>query len=618
MADAEARSRKARLTSIKDLDWLWQRFVHPPGYGQAHETLATHRLLLLDGEPGSGRTTAAKVLLRELSSGGERFYELSWEDENGKYQVEPDFIVDDDRVWLDLSRADEGTWHALQEDLSSLRKRVDQHGALLVVVLPVRGSETLRPEFGQFHSWIKRPSAHEVLRRHLRLEGVPEATTSPQPAFLSTDRAMLEVAGFAGFVRKAYENAPGAGYLAWYKAAESASTGRGADVATAVSKLRLGPQRALLLATAMLHQAHVDHVYSAAAALLESVEYADERHTLERSDLVESLDHIGAKLDSNRHVRFRELGYDAAVRTHFWHNMPGLRDGIQRWVAAMVDHPELDEMERDDLVMRFAEQCLHPRYRQTLVDSVTGWTRGSKTYRRQMAADRALRHALSVEEHGRFFRQQIYNWATDRRTSEALAQVIIMMCTDVIAVTHPDQAIVRLHHLARRESQSTDARTALLGMVAGDPWMLRHLLQRLTRLPTVGRQWDIDIDLFLELANPAAFTDPVNRNRPLIAEADVRDMLAEGWRRAFHERGEVAWKPGLRQWLIAAFHDDRHRDALIGVLVAGGEQRGGVLGRLYTEARALPRFIAGGRERSAAFVDLVLRKICTAQGIQVT
>ncbi|MET9338204.1 hypothetical protein [Nonomuraea sp. NPDC003804] len=617
-ADAADRSRKARLASIKELDWLRQRFVHPPGYGQAYDILRTHRTLLLDGAPGSGRSTAAKVLLRELSSGGERFHELSWDDENGKYRVEPDLIGDDDRVWLDLSRADERIWQALQDDLSSLRKRVDQHGALLVVVLPARGSETLWPQFGPLHSWIDRPSTLEVLRRHLRLEGVPGAATSPQPAFLSTDRPILEIARFAGFVRKAYENATGTGYPDWYKAAERASTGRGPEVATVVSKLRFGPQRALLLATAMLHRAHVDHVYSAATALLETVDYADDRHSLERSDLIESLRDIGAELDADRHVRFTDLGYDAAVRTHFWHNMPGLRDGIQRWVATMIDHPDLDAKERDELVIRFAEQCLHSMHLPALVDSVAHWTKGPKPYHRQLAADRALRSALSVEEHGRFFRRQIYDWATDSHIPEALAQVIIIICTEVIAVTHPDQAIVRLHHLARRESRTTDARSALLGMVDGDPWMRRQLLARLTKLPTVGKQWERDVDLFLGLADPAAFTAPGTRNRPLIAEAEVRKMLTEGWRRAFQERGEMDWKTGLRQWLQMAFQDDRYRDVLIGVLVAGGEQRGDVLARLYSEARALPRSITESREQYAAFIELILQKIFAVQGIQVT
>ncbi|WP_440068618.1 hypothetical protein [Streptosporangium sp. OZ121] len=617
-ANAADRSRKARLASIKELDWLQQRFVRPPGYGQAHDILRTHRTLLLDGAPGSGRSTTAKVLLHELSSGGERFHELSWEDENEKYRVEPDLIGDDDRVWFDLSRVDERIWTALQDDLSSLRKRVDQHGALLVVVLPSRGSETLWPQFGPLHSWIDRPSALEVLRRHLRLEGVPGAATSPQPAFLSTDRPMLEIARFAGLVKKAYKDAADAGYPDWYKAAERASTGRGPEVATVVSKLRLGPQRALLLATAMLHQAHVDHVYSAATALLETVDYADERHSLERSDLIESLRDIGAELDADRHVRFTDLGYDAAVRTHFWHNMPGLRDGIQRWVATMTDHPGLDDKERDELVMRFTEQCLHSMHLQALVDSVAHWTKGPKPYRRQLAADRALRFALSAEEHGSFFRRKIYDWATDSHIPKALAQVIIVICTEVIAVTHPDQAIVRLHHLARRESRTMDARTALLGMADGDPWMRRQLLARLTRLRTVGKQWDSDVDLFLELADPVAFTAPGTHNRPLIAEAEVQKMLTEGWRRAFQERSEVDWKTGLRQWLLTAFQDDLYRDALIGVLVAGGEQRGDVLASLYSEARALPRFITESREQYAAFIDLVLQKIFAVQGIRVT
>ncbi|WP_425472842.1 helix-turn-helix domain-containing protein [Streptomyces botrytidirepellens] len=37
------------------------------------------------------------------------------------------------------------------------------------------------------------------------------------------------------------------------------------------------------------------------------------------------------------------------------------------------------------------------------------------------------------------------------RLSEPLAHVLVEVCAEVIAVQHPDQALVRLHHLARRE-----------------------------------------------------------------------------------------------------------------------------------------------------------------------
>ncbi|MBT2232302.1 hypothetical protein [Nonomuraea sp. NEAU-A123] len=620
MAATAARSPDPRFTFIEELDWFWRRFVHPPGYGKASDLLETHRTVLLSGEAGSGRVATAKALLRGLSTGDELFHELTWEwdKEIGRYRLEPAAVGDDDRVWLNLAQADERVWRAFQEELSSVRKMIVGHSALLVVVLPSKGGEGLWPEFTRFHAAIGRPVAHEVLRRYLRLAGVPGAATGPLPGFLRTNRPLRDVARFAYLVDLAHQKNPGNDYAAWYKAAETAYTGHGAEVAERIAKLRLGPQRALFLAAAMLQDAHVDHVYNAAMTLLSTVSYADECHSLERSDLVESLKGIGAELDDRGHVRFEELGYDAAVRAHFWHHMPGLRDGIRQWVGKMIDRTDLPDKDRDLLVTRFAGQCLHPRYRHVLVDAVAEWTKGPMTYRRQMAAHKALQRALNTEEHGGFFRKQIYNWATDDHLSEALSQVVIVMCAKVIALSHPDQAIVRLHHRARRENRTSDARTALLELVSGDPWFRRQLLLRLTQsLEGNRKEYEKDPDLFLDLADPAAFTAPGHHGRPLAANAEVRTMLTDGWRRVFHERDETIWQARMRQWLAVAHHDDRHRDVLVDVLVSGGEQRSAILGRLYTEARAVSRSAENGADHSAAFLDVVLRKISTSQGIQI-
>jgi hypothetical protein len=612
--EAATRSRNARYAFIEELDWLWGRFIHPQGYRKASDLLELHRTVLLSGEPGSGRMATAKALLRGLSTGDERFHELAWEwdKDTERYQLEPAAVGDDDRVWLDLTQVDDRGWHAFQEELSSVRKMIADRSALLVVVLPGKDGHDVWPEFTRLHAGIQRPSAHEMLRRYLRLAEVPDAVTCPLPEFLRKNPPLRDVARFADLVRLAYLKDSRRDYDAWYKAAESAYTGHGDKVAKRVAELRSGPQRALLLAAAMLQNTHVDHVYNAAMTLLSTVSYADESHMLERSDLIESLKRIHAELDERGHVRFEELGYDAAVRAHFWHHMPELRDGIRQWVGKMIDLIDQPE-DRDPLITRFADLCLHPRHRQVLVAAVTEWTRGAMTYRRQMAAHRALAHALTAEEHGAFFRKQIYNWATDDHLSESLAQVVIVMCLEVIVRSHPDQAIVRLHHRARRESRTSDARTALLELVSGDPWFRRLLLERLTRPREGSREYERDPDLFLELADPAAFTTSDDHNRPPAAEAEVPGMLTDGWRRVFRERDDLVWQGRMRQWLEVACHDERHRDALIDVLVSAGEQRSTILGRLYSEARAVSRSAA----KPAAFLDLVLRKISISQGLRI-
>ncbi|MEV0587188.1 hypothetical protein [Nonomuraea sp. NPDC050310] len=613
---AATQSHDPRYAFIEELDWLWRRFVHPPGYGKADDVLETYRTVLLSGEPGSGRVATAKALLRGLSTGEERFHELVWQrdQETGRYRLEPTAVGDDDRVWLDLTQVDDRCWRAFQDELSSVRKMIAERSALLVVVLPGKDGREVWPEFTRLHAGIRRPNAHEVLRRHLRLAEVRDAVSSPLPKFLRQDPPLRDVARFADLVRLASLKDPQGDHEAWYKAAESAQAGHYAAVAEMVAELRSGPQRALLLATAMLHGAHVDLVYDAAMRLLSTLSYADESHLLERSDLLESLNGIDAELDDRGHLRFKELGYDAAVRAHFWHHMPELRSGIRQWVGKMIDCTDLLDQDRDFLVEQFADQCLHLRYRQVLVDAVAEWTSGASAYRRQVAADRALQQALKNEQHGGFFRKQIYTWATDDHLSDALSEVVIMMCVKVIALNHPDQAIVRLHHRARRESRTTNARTALLELVSGDPWFRRLLLTRLTR-PMEGsrREYARDLELFLELADPEAFTTSDEHSRPLVAEAEVRDMLIDGWRRVFSERDEPEWQGQLRRWLLVACHDHGCRHFLINVLVSAGDQRRTILSRLYSEARAVSRYA----ESAAAFLDVVLRKISTSQGLRI-
>ncbi|MCW2875935.1 MAG: hypothetical protein JWQ95_35 [Sphaerisporangium sp.] len=619
---AGVAARSPRAYAVDDLARLGRHFVHPPGFGQARKVLATHRTVLLDGAPGSGRIAAAKVLLYELSSGTERFHELLWEEDERKPRLDPGHIGDDDRVWLDLSRVEERVWHDVQNELSSVRKAVIEHAAYLVVVLP--GDQNLRADFSQYRAEIARPPGAEVLRRYLRLADVPGAVASPMTpllaGYLDANRPIGEIAEFAGLVAKARASAAGKGdFPAWYKTAHEALTDRGRQVAERVAKLReQGPQRALLLATAMLHGAHADHVHRAAAALLSTVRYPDDEcPSLERADLVERFGGIEAELGADGHVLFTELEYDSAVRAHFWNHMPELRDDIQAWVEGAVDSADLRQEDRDDLVVRFAEQCLHARYRQALVSSVFRWAKGPTTNRRLLAADRALRHGLTAEEHGQFFRKQIYNWSRDRDLPDGLAQVIIVMCSEVIAVHHPDEAMVRLHHRARRERRTTSAREALVRLVDGDLRLRRQMLARLTRVPAGGREWEVDADLFLYFADPVALTEPGSRNHALVAESDVRNMLADGWRRAFTQLTDVAWRVRLRQWLFLAFGDERHREVLVDTLVEGSGERGKILGDVYTTARDLPRPTTDEQERHAVFLDLVLRKICAAQGVEI-
>ncbi|MEV6983571.1 hypothetical protein AB0M95_20270 [Sphaerisporangium sp. NPDC051017] len=556
--------------------------------------------------------------------GTEELHELPIRDESPR--LNPQNVGDRDLLWLDLSTVPEPLWVETHAELSSLRHTVRRRGAHLVVVLPEHRNERLRGELNPYRVGIARPPASEAVRLHLRLASIPAGEFQrPAPAldeFLAKSRSMLEIGHFAEFVVRARMEGHGDDFAAWCAWARDAMADHTKDVAELVRDRREGPQRALLLATAMLQGAHPDRVSEAATALLALVKYSrhEDETPLEHVDLAVRFDEIEAETDADGNVRFKKPGFDAAVRAHFWAHIPELRRHLQEWVGSVVESGGLDDEDCDLLVERFASQCLHPLYMTNLVSLVERWTSEPASKVRLRAASQALKHGLEHPEHGRFFRKTIYEWSKLTNLSPALTKVLVAICAEVMAVRHPPQALVRLHHLARRERLTTDARGALVRLVReGDAWLRRLLLQRLTSPSPDERIRVADVELFLAVGDPGMVTESRRSARPLIEDAVVRERLAVGWGVVFEGRSHEEWGPFARSWLRAAFEGTRHRDRLLDVLITP-DRSDEVLSRLYVTARDLPRaesgetFTPGERDRRA-FAEYVLHKIDAAQGI---
>ncbi len=577
----DSRGRSPRKQAEDDLRWLAQRFVYPAGLGRARDILESHRTVFLDARPGSGRIAAAQVLLWELRPGSGTIHQL-WvqEKEEHRSALDPGHIGDGDRAWLDLSAASGRSWNEIQSELSGLRHAVHERSAHLVVVLPDDYGE-LQSEFSQYRVRIERPPIPEVLRRYLRMEDIPAPDRLPDISFLHEDRPLRDIPAFIQLVVEAREKATGSGDLAdWCGIAYRAWSGREKEVASAVADLTQGPQRALLLATAMLHGAHADCVHGASADLLKTMGHpSDPCPVLEHAALDRRLNQIGAETDDRGNVRFRELGYDSAVRAYFWTHMPELRDPIRRWVAATADAADLTEADRENLVMRFAEQCLPFRYQSAWAWFVKQCTE-EPTHRRMRAAALVLQRGLRDERSSRTFRRQIYDWSCGNPPPR-LAEVIIAACRDEMFVSHPDEALVRLHHLARREKDTRAAFETVVALASSDRRFLRQMLGRLVDRGPDARQWPADIGLFLELADPAALTEPGARNYPLIAESAIRRQLADGWKLVFAGCPPQDWSPAAGKWLGWAADGARNRHWLLDVLIEASAQDTDIVARLY-------------------------------------
>ena len=381
------------------------------------------------------------MLLWELEPDAERFHELLPQEWESGSRLDLTHIGEGDRAWLDLSEADGLLWAQLHTELSSLRAAVHERAARLVVVLPYQAKD-LGPESDQYRVTIERPSFQEVLRRYLRLAGIPQSDQLPAGQLPGDNQPLREIARYVRLVTDAKKRASGQGDLAaWCAAAYPAWRGQETEVARLMATLTQGPQRALLLSTAMLHGAHADTVHYAAASFLRTVEHPpDESPVLERTTLGERVSEIKAELDPSGNVRFNTLGYASAVRTYFWTHLPELHDHIRDWVGMLVSSADLTDGEREGLVRRFTDQCLTDRYQPTWVSLVERCT-AKNTPGGMKAAALVLQRGLRDETHGRLFRQKIYHWSRLYDLSDQLAEVIIVACRDEMAISDPDEAL---------------------------------------------------------------------------------------------------------------------------------------------------------------------------------
>jgi hypothetical protein len=484
---------------------------------------------------------------------------------------------------------------------------------------------TLDPDLQYYRVTIERPPGRQVLRRHLRMHGVPYEQYMRSDAtveeFLDVERPMWEIADFADLVRRARETAqPDDGFAQWCATAKSARNDRRKEVAALVAELREVPQRALLIAVSMLHGAHADVIHRAAQLLLRTLRSpSDGVPLLQHKDLAERLAEISADTGPSGHVRFEKLDYDSAVRAHLWDHMPDLRPHLGTWAASVVDlnDPHVVPAVRDGLVARLAGQYLRTGRGDGLASLAERWSVEATSRAGLEAAVHALTCGLEDPAHGREFRGRIYQWCAYRRLRGEFSQVLVRICADVLAASHPDQALLRLYYLARREHDPAQpALQALDDLVAGSRRLRRRLLDRLAR----SELHLSDLDIFLRASDPVPLTDSSDTSLALVEENEVQRSLITCWYAVLAELPRATWQPHAARWLHRAADDTGHRgELLLDLLVTAAERCGGRRGEafaaLYASAREAERTAPGGPARSVETTELLLHKISVAQGL---
>lgn len=602
---------------------LRRLLVAPSGMGEARARLAATGMVILDGAPGSGRTSAAQVLLREHhhDSGGAR--ELLPDEDEELPLHDPALVEDGDQLLLDLSDADDRQWSTARADLSALHKTVQEQHAHLVVVMPHGGA--LEPDLQYYRIEIERPSGLDVLRRHLRTHGMPhEQYVQPNSTvteFRLEERPMREIADFADLVRRARETAPDDGFAQWCATARRARNDQRKEVAALVAGLGEAAQRALLIVVSILHGTHADLIHRATQLLLHTAGSPSEETIplLQHKDLAERLTEISAAIGPRGQVRFKELDRDSAVLTHFWDHMPDLRPHLGAWTASVVElnDPHVLPAVRDGLVARMAGEYLRTGRGDGLASLAEQWSSGAASRTRLEAAVQALTCALDDPAHARDFRARIYQWCAYRSLKGEFAQVLVQVCADVLAASHPDRALLRLYYLARRERGTTRALQALCDLAATSRRLRRRLLDRLAR----SNLSPSDLSIFLRACDPAPLTDSSGTTRALVEENGVQRSLTTCWQAVLAELPRPTWQPQAEHWLHHAADDTTHRgefllDLLVNAAEHCEERQGELFAALYASAREAERTAPESLARTIETTELLLHKINVAQGLE--
>ncbi|SDJ67485.1 hypothetical protein SAMN04487820_101206 [Actinopolyspora mzabensis] len=603
--------RASGMIPHDDLSWLKRRFVSPQHFGLARDRLRETRTVLLHGPVGSGRRSAAKMLLHELSEDASTFAEFAEEAAFPESGLSPERVKPGQRLLLDLSRSDSDTLFARRRELPALRAVLELQNVYLAIVLPNGRQDWASEELAGQTVEIDRPSEQLILRRHLEAAGIEPPDQNELAPELSQylTGPLREIAELAELVRRIGESNPDWSVSEWLREALAAVTERREEAADQVEQRQAPRERAVLFAAAMCHGASADAVFFASQTLMELLELTgQEPPRLRQRGHLSQLEDLGYRLDHGEHVGFRSFAYDSALRYHFWENYPDLRSSFCAWTEKVVTSEWLRRHDRRDLVDRYLEHGLNTGCVEEIVSTIDRWS-GTKQnsapgYWLQFA-DQALVTGLNDQRYSARFRQLVYDWSREEKLTAPVGQLLVHVCTEVIAPSFPEQAIVRLHQRARRETDPAEptARQALRDMALTDRGMLRRVIDRFANEFRSSRWRLVDLDLFVEVLDPWLLVDDGRAAKPLVAESVVRSQLVLGWRTVMMYRSDLM-SPAVQWWLGMAGRL-RTPDLLLWVLVEAAGYNVGVLATLHVIARDWSLASQGNANVAARLTQLI-------------
>jgi hypothetical protein len=216
------------------------------------------------------------------------------------------------------------------------------------------------------------------------------------------------------------------------------------------------------------------------------------------------------------------------------------------------------------VALRFADQAARTGQLNELYRIVENWADTGRGDEPARLAANSMAQVLQHERAGQAARAQLYQWSRQSRLSVGLGQILVELCTKVVAAGHLKQALTRLWWLANGDAVRAEARDGIVALCA-DNRALEQFLQVL-----IDRE-RFDADLCRFVFSPTRLASPLDPAAPVLVPR-LATAIVRAWRTAVDDVDEGQWILATRPWLEQYYHlselGDSHRaTALLGSLI---------------------------------------------------
>ncbi|SFD58618.1 hypothetical protein [Streptomyces aidingensis] len=583
-------------------------------------------IVVLAGDPGTGRRTTALRVLRKAGVPGKRICDLlpDWDTPRAAqiphgpgdgYVLDlSDYSSLPKDFYRGLAEYRTGTLRSVVRGPAAVREEPGpepEEARTLLVILVTHG--TWNPAEAPAVPRIEpaRPPAPEVARAHLRLlseERREWLEHEKLAGLLDENTAPRDAARLARIIAGCPGDDPG-------RAAEQYRNWR--STVTTWFRDNAGQAglryRALMVAAALLDGAPAPVVLAAAESLYRMDAQAPPGALLAGQDLQTRLDVIEAQRDGDRILLGKARpGIALGVLDHVWRELPEVRELLLDWMAKISESGGI-AVRHLDLIADRLTHLAAGLAGETVLDLALTWIgKGGEQHRRLAAG--VLGRLATHPRTGAEVRRRLYDWARNKGTPEELCRAVAEVCAGELGRTYPQVALTRLRLLAGRpDGRAAGAVADAVRALAGSsPARREGMLE-------VAVRWAEDEDpavrlsgarVFLALvelpggdagapADDSAGNDRHAVARSLLADLAVpaadgreppeRGLLVRGWRAAFGQeptadparRALAAWldTPDLtdEQALVIpeAVLRGRLHQARLAELVLGGDTETG-------------------------------------------